>query len=340
MEQTRIRTRTTISISISFFVSVILFIISLVMIFKNGIGLFHYYHPTDFSDMNMSALRSGNYVECTIDQYVVKSLAPNSPNRYTGVSHSISKSTFGGLYDVYTIPMADGNYIRIMINDKQVIDRLESFTKGAGEPVSVIGVVKKNKDLNTPDDLSWYEGVEDFDTDLICSDYVIEMAKSVSDMKNGLLSGIFILIFATLLYWYKGRIEQDEKIIQDKDYEYIYAHSYNNDNELSLEIEHIIRLEKRQNTMKKWAFVGALCFGYGIYLFIRIVQKGEPVTTIFLAFILFLVIFGIKKMWDYFKNSNMRLAKKIASLFEWKTLPKEKEETRKKIDAIMKQKEK
>ncbi len=196
--------KTSIEIPRLLIISVVLMFISLWLIVKNGHNLYYYNHPYELDGMTETMMKKGKYVNCNIDNYLVKKV---ESNRYTGQSETFI--TFGKEYNTYTVPLASNDYIRIMVYSKDTVEKLEAFSRGKGENVEIKGMIINGQEIT---DDSWYRDIEDFDFNCIVQDYVIQ-EKSDEGIQNGLIVGILLLDIAVFLWWKSGGIKK--KILLD-----------------------------------------------------------------------------------------------------------------------------
>ena len=292
--------RTNISISKKIVINIIIFVIGLVLLSGGVKSYYKYKHAIPIKDLNEWECKEGKYVTGNIDEYVVKKMV--GTDKYAGSGSTLLTLT-GKAYDFYTIPIAQNSYIRIMISDNSILDKLKNFTVGKGEGVYFEGEIITNpiEELT----LGWYDGIEGFNTENLVKFYAIKEI-NIKSKKDLTYIGLLLVIFSALLFYSSGGInsvvtkENDIDSIKPKNNN--YANSYNKSNELLLEKNKLQLFEKRLSELKKKCFAGFILLVLGVYIVIRF-----HFFEIILIGIL-LIIYSVKCIWRYFINSGSELA--------------------------------
>lgn len=192
--------RTNISISKRIVFNIIIFVIGLVLLLGGVKSYYKYTHAIPIKNLNEWDCKEGKYVTGNIDEYVVKKMA--GTDKYAGISSTLLTLT-GKAYDFYTIPIAQNSYIRIMISDDSILDKLKNFTEGKGE-----GVYFEGEIINSPIEeisLKWYDGIEGFSSADVVKSYVIKEI-NIKSKKDMTYIGFLLVIFSILLFYSSGGI--------------------------------------------------------------------------------------------------------------------------------------
>lgn len=311
--------RTNISISKRIVFNIIIFVIGLVLLLGGVKSYYKYKHAIPIKNLNEWDCKEGKYVIGNINEYVVKKMA--GTDKYAGISSTLLTLT-GKAYDFYTIPIAQNSYIRIMMSDNSILDKLKNFTVGKGE-----GVYFEGEIINSPIEISlkWYDGIEGFNTENLVKSYVIKEI-NIKSKKDLTYIGLLLVIFSVLLFYSSGGInsvitkENDIDDLKSKNND--YANSYNKSNELLLEKNKLQLFEKRLSELKKKCFVSFIILVLGVYIVIRF-----HFFEIILIGIL-LILYSLKCIWRYFINSGSELALWIVRKFGMESVSVKIEECR------------
>lgn len=311
--------RTNISISKRIVINIIIFVIGLVLLLGGVKSYYKYKHAIPIKDLNKWDCKEGKYVVGNIDEYVVKKMA--GTDKYAGISSTLLTLT-GKAYDFYTIPIAQNSYIRIMISDNSILEKLKNFTVGKGE-----GVYFEGEIINSPIEeltLKWYDGIEGFNTEDLVKSYVIKEI-NIKSKKDLTYIGLLLVIFSVLLFYSSGGINSivtKENDIDDTKPNNNYDNSYNKSNELLLEKNKLQLFEKRLSELKKKSFAGFILLVLGVYIeicfhFLEIKLIG-----------ILLILYSVKCMWRYFINSGSELALWLVKKFGLESVSVKIEECR------------
>lgn len=298
--------RTNISISKRIVFNIIIFVIGLMLLVGGIKSYYKYKHAIPIKNLNEWDCKEGRYVIGSIDEYVGKKMSGS--NKFVGSGSTLLTLT-GKAYDFYTIPIAQNSYIRIMVSDKSILEKLKNFTEGKGE-----GVYFEGEIIESPMEISlkWYAGIEGFRATDMVKSYVIKEI-NIKSKKDLTYIGFLLVVFSVLIFYTNGGInsiitkENDTDDIKSKNNN--YANSYNKNNELLLEKNKLQLFEKRLSELKKKCFVGFILLCLGIYIVVSFYFWEIKLIGILIMF------YSVKCMWRYFINSGSEPALWIVKKF-------------------------
>ena len=176
-------------------------------LFFSGMDAYNKYKcPMEFENLNLDNLKKGMYVSGNIRECVKKNLAEVGPAEYSGVS--CVHSAIGKEYDIYTVPLADNTYIRVMISDPDTKNRLRKLVNSEQETVYFEGEIAK---FPMDDNYAWYQDIEGFDEEALEAGYVIKQEK-IGEVYKRVYPGITILglcIYLLMCGSLKGAISKE-----------------------------------------------------------------------------------------------------------------------------------
>ena len=183
----------------------VIFIILGIVIFMWGSGFEKRLdNPVVLKDMTEQDCSTLNYVDGEVTAYLksweydttMEGDKNDGTQKTTGVSgnHNILLTN----YDIYTIPIQNGKYIRILAGKNDTKGALESFT--AAVPFHGL-VIKTSKPLNS----EWYSRIDKFNSSNIVSDYMI-MEFNGENLKSVKYLGL-VMAALSLLYILKTVIK-------------------------------------------------------------------------------------------------------------------------------------
>lgn len=185
--------RTQILIKRKMFVWLLLLLLGLFFLFSGIEGYNKYKNAAELETLDMHHLEAGTYVSGNIGACVKKNMAEAGPEEYSGVGHVYV--TFGKEYDIYTIPVAEHSYIRVMAGDADTKLELEKMMNRAEKTVYFEGeIVKSPLDVN----YAWYHDIEEFDVDSLETGYMIKQ-KKIGETYKRIYPGIAILCLCVYL---------------------------------------------------------------------------------------------------------------------------------------------
>ncbi|MDE6663250.1 MAG: hypothetical protein K2K46_07875 [Lachnospiraceae bacterium] len=293
--------RTNISISKRIVFNIIIFVIGSVLLLGGVKSYYKYKHAIPIRNLNEWDCKEGKYVSGSIDEYIGQKLEVGNKSIFMGSCTTLLTLT-GKAYEFYTVPIAQDSYIRIMLSDKSILDKLKNFSEGKGEGIYFIGEIKASP-IEAP--IKWYDRIEGFSSADVVKSYVIREI-NIKSKKDLTYIGLLLVIFSVLLFYSSGGInnivtkENDTDGIKPKSNN--YANSYNKSNELLLEKNKLQLFEKRLSELKKKCFIGFVLLGLGIYIVV-----GFHFLEIKLIGIL-LILYSIKCICRYFINSGSESA--------------------------------
>lgn len=298
-------------------ISILVGIVSLWAFFANVFEIVSYYRPLDLEFLSEHNIEAGRYVKGTISECVTVPLF-NRQDILSGTDGEVI-GALGRTYNSYTIPISDGQFIRVWLYDMESIDGMERIVYGDTLDLSFMGKIQKGEAVNT----AWYNWNPDFDQSKLVTDYVI-WQKTVDMEENLCFVGIFGIVIAVLIYYFSGGIRIVE--VQPEPVNYTkFRYNYNKENELLIARKHLEKYEEWEKEYRVKKNVGMVCGIVGFLIVLRTKLKWIG---------LILVIYGIKKCWNFFINSKNRYAVKVAKLFSIKTLQTKREEEELKIEVL------
>lgn len=284
-------------------------------------ALFTFLRFQAVSDFNSSKvkLRSGEYLRCTVSDYFVLPLIVNdkATGTYAGrlgyVSANLSGQALG--YHVYFAKTEDGRYVRMGFQNQKLIDRLDSFEMGHGDPVTFVGKVMRRRD-----DYHYLESLrrwENFDeTSYLRNYYVLQIDEAAEKqyLLTRLLFGAIFLLVGILLFFcgfgfyrilVKPFEETPEYVKTEKGVNYLLKE------ELELKQKKLALLHEKQSGLRKWALLGILFLLAGVATLLDYFSFWHfPYHVFLLGFCLILI--GIQMIWHAFIQSNAPSALRLA----------------------------
>ncbi|MCM1143414.1 MAG: hypothetical protein NC318_05680 [Blautia sp.] len=201
-----------ISITKRNIITVVIFMAGLLFLCRGIRSCYLYRHALPIEALNAQNFQKGTYIVDTIDTYIGKR-NPTGNRKFLGVSQSLI-AMFGKVYDFYTIPTGQDSYVVIMVSDKTILQKLEAFVNGQGDPVPFTGeVIESPTEIN----YAWYAPIENFSTEKILGRYVIRET-SPQKPRNTIYLGIVLFIIAVLLFWGAGGMQSfiEKEILPEK----------------------------------------------------------------------------------------------------------------------------
>lgn len=300
-----------INIAVSALISMGIGAVSLWIFLVNGWKLISYSHPLDLANLSEQTIKINRYVKGTIsDCFTVPMWGRNDLR--VGCSEE-----WLGTGRCYTIPISDGRYIRAYLNEKESLKEMERIVNGDPVEVPFAGLlVRSVTSLNT----EFYDMDPEFDQSRIVADYELHEKKTTEKEKNLLFVGLFGMAAAGLIYMRDG-IRVTEVPPEKKN---AGIPNYNKENEMIIARRRLERYAEQERAYRKMSAIGTVCVIGGLFL----VLVMPALALMGLAF----MIYGVKKWWDCFINSENRHAMNIAKLFSLKTLQTKKAEEERKIE--------
>ena len=284
-------------------------------------ALFSFLRFQAVSDLNSSKvnLHAGEYLRCTVSDYFVLPLIinGNETGSYVGrldyVSANLSGQALG--YHVFFAKTEDGRYVRLGIQNQKLIDQLDSFEMGHGNPVTFVGKVMRRRD-----DYRYLESIrrwENFDESNYLRHYYVLQIDEVAEKKyllTRLLFGAVFLLAGILLFFcgfgfYRILVKPFEKtpeyVKTEKGVNYLLKE------ELELKQKKLKLLHEKQSGLRKWALLGILFFLAGVAMLIDYYSFWHfPYLVFVMGFCLILI--GVQMIWHAFIQSNAPSALRLA----------------------------
>ncbi len=267
------------------------------------------------TDIEFDKCSDVQYVCGDIDCYVVKEIETLGAESYSGVSTTWLTS-LGAEYNFYTIPIVDNKYIRVMIQDKTLIESLGKFTKGQGKGIYFEGEIIE---ASIPLEYTWYNDIVEFQGkvlgEVVQPQYVIREVSFSEKIKKMYIGIVFLiaaignykLLCGTGSFIIREKIDVKKTILQP-------TVRYNRKNELEAEKRKLEILQQRLKELKKGCLYKAFLIICGISIITHFYLWEVKVVGIFI------VLAGIRGVWKYFINSHYSIAKYIARMFGIDTL--------------------
>ncbi len=151
-----------------------------------------YASAVNFSQLDPNQYEYGDYVVGDIYSFLKKKVADSENAHGTGVSMEYIGF---GTYEVYTIPIKNNTYVRIMVEDLETKNLLEAACIKEGEPIPFEGeIIKSPISLNK----DWYAGIDGVDIGDIAPDFVIKQT-DIRKKSNKIYCGVGILMIGIVL---------------------------------------------------------------------------------------------------------------------------------------------
>ena len=220
----------------------LLVIIGLYCVLRGMSGIVQTTHALSIDRLTGTGCKNGRYVAGYIDSFVVK----GNNEHYTGVSGNLNGKV------VLTVPIADGEYIRLLLSgkDKEVVDGFGQFVKGRGEGVWFEGRLKKSEfELNE----EWYRDIEGFQGEgihkIIPEYYIVE--DHFHSKRNWLYFGLVLLGIAGIRLWFAGGrknvlIEREAPVTEQEDWK------FNKEGQMKQERIWLTYFERQLDRMRKF----------------------------------------------------------------------------------------
>ncbi len=264
-----------------------------------------YSKAISLSELDADHYKYGDYIVSDISYFLKKEAGNYSSGNYTGICEEYI--TFGKSYDVYTVPIKNNAYVRIMAADSETKRLLESACKNENEIIHFEGkIIKPPLTIN----YKWYEEISDVNISSIVPDFVVQQTQ-VKNMLNMIYGGAAILI-ACIFALLTGITKDVVSITTPKsDIKYSsFSRAYNWENELQIELYKMKRLQQQLSTLKKHFF---LCIPFYILGTSVLIKAYYWEIKIFGVLIL---VIAAKVTFQYFINLQNRVSLFFVRLFD------------------------
>ncbi len=173
----------------------VLIALGAVFLLKGTINVERYRYAPVYEDVTETGCRTGNYVDGEISNFLIKKVVDLGDGHMTGISAEILSG--GRTYYVFTIPVADGKYIRLLISNEETMEAMERVARGE-EGAMFVEVSGKIRKASSSPALSWYEGIEGFDPNSLIADYEIRQTDIVFEYQC-MAFGFFVIVYGTVM---------------------------------------------------------------------------------------------------------------------------------------------
>lgn len=289
--------------------------------------------PTEVTAANVRSLKDDQHVRITMNRYLVK--------KWKGDTLPVEVD------GSYMVCIGNSAYLLVIIEDKQLISVLESYSEGRGESISFEGWVSK-KDPNPVVDLYHYLLYNILDPDLLVNDAVVYQMNEKPFPTAAhvfLVDGCLFIVTALVLFFTVGgiRVIYVKPFEDSKRYkECVFSHIYNLEEELQRERYILESLIQQQRKAKRRGYIGFVLFFCGIPIFFNNMVLLVSDTSIYINLYYVLGIYigrellfkGWSWLWNAFINSDLSLAQWLSDRYLLRTLSVKKEESSKIINIL------
>lgn len=197
----------TINLTKGYILSIILFFMGMGTLLFGLYSLVKVWFAIPIGELKESQLKEGWYVEGMIQEYL-GFVDPEDQDNFRTVSESYLNIEKGLEYDFYTVKIAEGKYINVLVDDEEKKETLENYVEGKGNSAYFEGMVIKNDgELN----YIWYqqafgvESEEEVDEFVISRYAIIENPFEVDTMK--ICTGAMIVILSVMIFFISGGVK-------------------------------------------------------------------------------------------------------------------------------------
>ena len=300
--------------------TLILVATGLMLMFLYLVELVRYHVPKELTEFNADVMRKGSYVTLTSG-----ALVPQGNRNSSTIYLTLAQE-----YQLYYLLLGESKEIPVLISNKNLINKLDSWRdgQGMGDTVSLIARVE----MIDGKKCFWQVTAEE-----------VRQSHGILSFLGGLVLCAGLVLFATVGGF---RVVYERPFEDSRRYKDIYlGKSYRMEEELKRERELLERYKNEQAEMKKWFQLGlGMTVGSLLgMLFCALLFKGFSQTSnpalfalgVILFFVFFYVLLiGIKFVWMAYINSDWPSAHRISETFLLRTLSVKKEETSKLINLL------
>lgn len=215
----------------------------------------------EFTQLDTADYKCGTYIRDEITEFLKADVVGVG---YTGQYEELNS------YDVYLVPVKNGDYVRVMIMYQETKELLEKAAKYDIEPIPFTGTIIAEEDLR----VSYYSRSGGyFDTSRVVSELLVKQKPSGS-ITNLLFFGVDLIIIGLMmsLTGFSGDSyivdEREEKEKQKRK----PIKSYNVENDILCEQKKLAMLEQQKLFLQK-NFRTSLIFLAGALFFLLIIPK-------------------------------------------------------------------
>ncbi|MBQ9141503.1 MAG: hypothetical protein IJX63_06870 [Lachnospiraceae bacterium] len=255
-----------------------------------------YYDAIDITQLDTTKYESGTYVSGEITEF--QKARPVGFEKYTGCYMELD------YYDVYLVPVSNGDYVQFMVKYQETKELLERAANYNTDPISFTGIIIEEGDYSPYS----YGHNGGFDTSHVVSDFLVQQV-SPRKMNNTTYLGIDLIIIGLLmsLTGFSGEafiVDESEKEKKKRR----PIKSYNVENDIHSKQKKLAMLELQKLAMQKDFRTNAF-FLAGSLLFILIVPVEIKVFGTLPA------IFAAKGCFMYWLHQPNPTAKLFAGIF-------------------------
>lgn len=281
-----------------------------------------------FDEVTPDKIQIGDYVEDNITSFLI-----TGDTYITAVSGEYNSSK------IYTVPVGDGYYIRVLVSNPLTQQNLFDNMNGASKKVGLSGVV-----TSSPIDINevWYQQVNGFDTSRLIKDVAIQQVSTNWSMSRSLM-GLEIVVIC-LVFRLCGMfpplftLEEEEMYLQAKK----YTRSHNIEYELESERKKLKTLEDRMVQLHKESRIGlilsllsvlGLAFAATLSQIIPNAYPGAQ-TMLFSIPGIFTLILGVNMVYQYYKHAPGKFSRFFSGIKNYVPLPLQMEKCKLNIRAL------
>lgn len=174
---------------------IISFLLGCICCILSGIFYWKAEHAADLSALTSDTMKQGQYVTGMIDECEVVDIVNLGKGSLSGESQTYL--TLLKEYNIYIIPMADGNYIQVMISEEATREEMKKLVFHQKEyPVSFEGITVESP---IPVNREWLARIDGFEADKVVSAYMLKEA-DYEKRKRILWPGLSFLVITVILY--------------------------------------------------------------------------------------------------------------------------------------------
>lgn len=260
-----------------------------------------YSNAKDFTELDADKYQCGDYIVGDIHSFLKKK---GESGQY--LTSSETYMTHGSIYEIYTVPVKNNTYIRIMVSDSETKELLDSASTNPDITVHFEGIIIDSP-LSTMN--SWYEGIDDISP----SDINWNLAIKQTQIKNKVhitYAGIGILAIC-LVILFTGRLKNEifTEIKAPTTKYYNIPKSYNQKNELIIELMKMEKLQQQLKELKRHFLICLPFYPFGIYILIKAYYWEIKFLGLILLFL------AIKITIKYFLNLQSNISLFFVHLF-------------------------
>lgn len=306
-----------ISISKSGIIWSIFVLLGCILLYQGFTAQNKYAKAVNLAELDRNDYEYGDYVVGDIDFFLKKEI---SNGKYTGASGS-----YGADYEVYTIPIYENAYARIMVNDRETKKLLEAACDETVDPIPFEGILIKSPiSVNH----AWYEKISGVDVNNIAPDFVI-VQKPLKRKGNMLYLGLeilFICLFLRITNTLEPVVAVEKK--EDMVKRNPFSKARNLESELQIEQRKLERLQLQQVKLQKSLLWCVLFWVIGSLIWISTYWMELKISSFFFW------IIALRMTVQYLLNQPNEVSIFCARVFHVNSIPMKIEQCQKDIANI------